>query len=243
MSSQTNPTNPTGPIIAMSDVTKVYNTGKVDVHALRPTDLCVDAGELIAIVGPSGSGKSTLMNLIGCLDHASGGSYELEGRSVASFDPDELADVRNRKIGFVFQNFNLLPYATAEENVELPMIFAGESAKKRKRRVTELLEQVGLADRSEHRPSEMSGGQMQRVAIARALANRPSILLADEPTGNLDTASGEEIIELFKNLHREGHTVLLVTHNPDIAERTDRTIVLRDGQIKEDARRQYRFEG
>jgi putative ABC transport system ATP-binding protein len=232
-----NSTPAAAPIIAMSDVSKVYHTGKVEVHALYPTNLSVDAGELVAIVGPSGSGKSTLMNLIGCLDQASGGSYALEGRSVASLPADELADVRNRKIGFVFQNFNLLPYATAAENVELPMVFAGESAMKRKKRSTELLEQVGLTHRREHRPTEMSGGEMQRVAIARALANRPSILLADEPTGNLDTTSGEEILSLFKNLHREGHTILMVTHNPEIAERTDRTIVLRDGQIIEDSRR------
>ncbi|MGH9462637.1 MAG: ABC transporter ATP-binding protein [Vicinamibacteria bacterium] len=224
----------TAPIIILSEVSKVYHLGNVQVHALHPSNLSVDAGELVAIVGPSGSGKSTLMNLIGCLDQASGGSYELEGRSVASLEADELADVRNRKIGFVFQNFNLLPYGTAAENVELPMIFAGESAGKRKKRSTELLEQVGLAHRSQHRPTEMSGGEMQRVAIARALANRPSILLADEPTGNLDTASGEEIIGLFNELHREGHTILLVTHNPEIAERMDRTIVLRDGQIMED---------
>lgn len=225
------------PIIAMSDVSKVYDTGKVQVQALRPTNLSVEAGELVAIVGPSGSGKSTLMNLIGCLDQASAGSYELEARPVASLEADELADVRNRKIGFVFQNFNLLPYATAAENVELPMIFAGESSMKRRERSAELLEQVGLGHRREHRPSEMSGGEMQRVAIARALANRPSILLADEPTGNLDTTSGEEILSLFNELHWEGHTVLMVTHNPEIADRMDRTIALRDGQVKEDTRR------
>jgi putative ABC transport system ATP-binding protein len=228
------------PIITLSEVSKVYHTGNVEVHALRPTDLSVDAGELVAIVGPSGSGKSTLMNLIGCLDQASGGSYELEGRTVASLDPDELADIRNGKIGFVFQNFNLLPYATAAENVELPMIFAGESSAKRKDRSMELLEQVGLAHRAVHRPTEMSGGEMQRVAIARALANRPAILLADEPTGNLDTTSGEEILSLFNQLHESGHTILLVTHNPEIAERVDRTIALRDGQIVEDSTRARR---
>jgi putative ABC transport system ATP-binding protein len=232
-----NATPSAAPIIAMSDVSKVYDTGTVQVQALRPTNLSVDAGELVAIVGPSGSGKSTLMNLIGCLDQASGGSYQLEGRSVASLEADELADVRNRKIGFVFQNFNLLPYATAAENVELPMIFAGESSVKRRKRSTELLEQVGLAHRRDHRPAEMSGGEMQRVAIARALANRPAIVLADEPTGNLDTNSGDEIIALFDDLHREGHTILLVTHNPEIAERMDRTITLRDGQIVEDSLR------
>jgi putative ABC transport system ATP-binding protein len=230
-----NSTLAAAPIISMSDVSKVYHTGKVEVHALRPTNLSVDSGELVAIVGPSGSGKSTLMNLIGCLDQASGGSYALEGRSVASLPADELADVRNRRIGFVFQNFNLLPYATAAENVELPMVFAGESLMKRKKRSAELLEQVGLAHRSEHRPTEMSGGEMQRVAIARALANRPSILLADEPTGNLDTTSGEEIIDLFEHLHREGHTILLVTHNAEIAERMNRTITIRDGRIVEDS--------
>jgi putative ABC transport system ATP-binding protein len=221
----------------MSDVTKVYDTSKVKVQALYPTNFAVEPGELVSIVGPSGSGKSTLMNLVGCLDRPTEGDYLLEGRPVSSLEPDELAEIRNRKIGFVFQNFNLLHYATAAENVELPMIFAGESARRREERVGSLLEKVGLSDRADHRPSEMSGGQMQRVAIARALANEPSILLADEPTGNLDTQSGEEIIQIFENLHDQGHTILMVTHNPEIAERTDRTVSLRDGRIIEDHRR------
>jgi putative ABC transport system ATP-binding protein len=220
----------------MSDVTKVYNTGKVKVQALHSTDFSVEAGELLSIVGPSGSGKSTLMNLVGCLDRPSGGAYMLEGRPVASLDPDELADIRNRTIGFVFQNFNLLHYATAAENVELPLVFAGEAPRRRRERVDELLAEVGLSDRADHRPAEMSGGQMQRVAIARALANEPAILLADEPTGNLDTRSGEEIIAIFEKLHEKGHTILMVTHNPEISARTDRTVSLRDGRIIEDRR-------
>jgi putative ABC transport system ATP-binding protein len=221
----------------MSDVTKVYDTRKVKVQALCPTDFTVEAGELVSIVGPSGSGKSTLMNLIGCLDRPTEGDYLLEGRPVSSLEPDELADIRNTKIGFVFQNFNLLHYATAAENVELPLIFAGESTRRRKERVANLLEEVGLSDRADHRPSELSGGQMQRVAIARSLANEPSILLADEPTGNLDTTSGEEIVQIFEKLHEKGHTILMVTHNPEISERTDRTVSLRDGRIIEDYRR------
>lgn len=221
----------------MSDVTKVYDTRKVKVQALRPTNFTVEAGELVSIVGPSGSGKSTLMNLIGCLDRPTEGDYLLEGRPVSSLEPDELADIRNKKIGFVFQNFNLLHYATAAENVELPLIFAGESTRRRKERVANLLEEVGLSDRADHRPSELSGGQMQRVAIARSLANEPSILLADEPTGNLDTTSGEEIIQIFEKLHEKGHTILMVTHNPEISKRTDRTVSLRDGRVIEDYRR------
>jgi putative ABC transport system ATP-binding protein len=221
----------------MSGITKVYDMGKVKVQALFPTDFSVEAGEFVSIVGPSGSGKSTLMNLIGCLDRPTEGSYLLDGKPVATLGPDELADIRNSKVGFVFQNFNLLHYATAAENVELPMIFAGDSARRRRNRVKELLEKVELSDRADHRPSEMSGGQIQRVAIARALANEPSILLADEPTGNLDTQSGEEIVQLFEKLHQQGRTVLIVTHNPDISVRTNRTISLRDGMIIEDQRR------
>jgi len=226
------------PLINMSSVNKVYDTGKVRVEALRSTDLAIEEGEFISIIGPSGSGKSTLMNLIGCLDRPTSGDYQLEGRPVANLSADDLADVRNRKIGFVFQSFNLLPYATAAENVELPLIFAGRPARERKKRVGELLERVGLAERADHRPSELSGGQAQRIAIARALVNQPSILLADEPTGNLDTHSGEEVVGLFEELNRSGHTILLITHNPEIAERTPRTITLRDGAIVEDRRRQ-----
>jgi putative ABC transport system ATP-binding protein len=225
------------PLINMSAVTKVYDTGKVRVEALRSTDLAVEEGEFLSIIGPSGSGKSTLMNLIGCLDRPSSGDYRLEDRPVSKLSPDDLAEVRNRKIGFVFQNFNLLPYATAAENVELPLVFAGRPARERRERVAELLERVGLAERADHRPSELSGGQIQRIAIARALVNQPSILLADEPTGNLDTHSGEEIVALFEELHRTGHTLLLITHNPEIAERAPRTIILRDGAIVDDRRR------
>ena len=221
----------------MSEVTKVYDTGKVKVHALRPTNFTVELGEYVSIVGPSGSGKSTLMNLVGCLDRPTEGTYSLDGRPVSSLEPDELAEIRNRKIGFVFQNFNLLHYATAAENVELPLVFAGEPPRRRKKRVEELLKQVDLSDRADHRPAEMSGGQMQRVAIARALANAPSILLADEPTGNLDTQSGDEIIRIFEKLHDDGHTILMVTHNPEISDRTERTISLRDGHIVDDFRR------
>jgi putative ABC transport system ATP-binding protein len=224
-------------LISMSGVTKIYDMGRVKVQALFPTDLRVEKGEMISIVGPSGSGKSTLMNLIGCLDRPSEGRYELAGQPVAELDSDHLAEVRNQMIGFVFQSFHLLPYATAAENVELPLIFAGRTTHHRRERVAELLAKVGLSDRAEHRPAEMSGGQMQRVAIARSLANDPALLLADEPTGNLDTHSGEEILQLFEELHLQGHTILVVTHNPEIAERTPRTIVLRDGQIREDLRR------
>jgi putative ABC transport system ATP-binding protein len=177
------------------------------------------------------------MNLIGCLDRPSSGDYTLEDRPVSKLSADDLAEVRNRKIGFVFQNFNLLPYATAAENVALPLVFAGRPARVRRERVAELLQRVGLAERADHRPSELSGGQIQRIAIARALVNQPSILLADEPTGNLDTHSGEEIVGLFEALHRAGHTLLLITHNPEIAGRAPRTIILRDGAIVDDRRR------
>lgn len=205
---------------------------KVKVQALRPTNFTVEAGELVSIVGPSGSGKSTLMNLIGCLDRPTEGDYLLEGRPVSSLEPDELADIRNKKIGFVFQNFNLLHYATAAENVELPLIFAGESTRRRKERVANLLEEVGLSDRADHRPSELSGGQLQRVAIARSLANEPSILLADEPTGNLDSSNGKHIIDIILGVHaRRGTTIVLATHNMELARMSDVTLALKDGRI------------
>jgi len=218
-------------MIEMRGVKKVYTTGKVNVEALRGIDLRIERNEFISIMGPSGSGKSTLMNLIGCLDTPTHGEYHLEGMKVAELDPNRLAEIRNQKIGFVFQNFNLLYYATAFENVEVPLIFKGETFKKRKERTEELLEKVGLKDRMEHRPTELSGGEMQRVSIARALACNPSIILADEPTGNLDSVSGGEIIELFVELWNQGHTIAVITHDKDISSRTQRIVKLRDGRV------------
>jgi putative ABC transport system ATP-binding protein len=218
-------------MIDMRKIRKVYAMGKVELEALRGIDLQIGENEFVAIMGPSGSGKSTLMNLMGCLDTPTSGEYFLEGQKVESLSPNELAEVRNKKVGFVFQNFNLLPYATAFENVEVPLIFGGVPTKKRKKRAMELLERVGLGERADHRPTELSGGEMQRVAIARALANKPRIILADEPTGNLDSASGAEIIELFQELGRQGHTVIVITHDKEIARRTHRIIKLRDGMV------------
>jgi len=218
-------------MIEMNDIKRIYGTGSVEVHALRGVSLHIKQGEFVSIMGPSGSGKSTLMNIMGCLDTPSSGAYLLNGRSVQGLDHNELAEVRNRLIGFVFQNFDLLPYATAAQNVELPMIFKGTGPQKRRNRSRELLERVGLGERIHHRPTELSGGEMQRVAIARALANSPKIVLADEPTGNLDSASGDEIIKLFEELQGEGHTILLITHDSSIARRTERIIYLRDGLI------------
>ncbi len=219
-------------MIDMQNISRVYDTGKVKVHALRDVNLHIKAGELIAIMGPSGSGKSTLMNVIGCLDTPSSGQYFLDGKAVNDLDDNDLADIRNRKIGFVFQSFNLLPYASAFENVELPLIFMGMPTAKRKQRVTELLAQVGLADRMDHKPNELSGGQQQRVAIARALANHPRIILADEPTGNLDSGSGKEILQLFLNLWKAGNTIIMITHDPSISENCQRIIHLKDGMIE-----------
>lgn len=218
-------------MIQMNNIRKVYDTGKIKVEALRGVELAIDAGEFVSIVGPSGSGKSTLMNLCGCLDTPSSGEYILDGERVDRFDANRLAEVRNQKVGFVFQNFNLLPYATAYENVELPLIFAGANARHRRRTVTGLLERVGLGERMAHKPTELSGGEMQRVAIARALANNPKLILADEPTGNLDSRSGGDIISLFEELWRSGTTILMITHDPNIARRTKRTILLKDGLI------------
>jgi len=223
---------PTGDkVIRMEGICKVYDTGKIQVEALKGVDLQVCAGEFVAIVGPSGSGKSTLMNLIGCLDTPTSGGYELRGESVAGMNTEQLATIRNRRVGFVFQNFNLLPQISAFENVELPLLFGGLPRRARRERVTELFERVGLADRMEHKPTELSGGQMQRVAIARAVAMEPDILLADEPTGNLDSSSGQDIMGLFTDLWDQGSTIIVITHDPALAERADRQIEIRDGNI------------
>lgn len=221
-------------IIRMDDMGKVYKNGSIEVEALKHVNLSIEKGEFVSIMGPSGSGKSTLMNIVGCLDRSSSGIYELDGVNISSLDDKELARIRNLKIGFVFQSFNLLPRITALHNVELPMIYAGVHAKDRKRRAIEVMDKVGLLERMHHKPNEMSGGQKQRVAIARALVNNPAILLADEPTGNLDSASGEEIMAIFQALNREGVTVVLVTHEPDIAEHTKRVVSFRDGFLKKD---------
>lgn len=218
-------------MIEMRNIKKVYNTGTVKFEALRGIDVEVKDNEFIAIVGPSGSGKSTLMNLMGCLDTPTEGEYDIEGRSVARLNANQLAEVRNSKIGFVFQAFNLLPYATAYENVELPLLYAGLKGKERKERVVEVLTSVGLADKMDNKPTEMSGGEMQRTAIARALANKPKLILADEPTGNLDTKSGSEIINIFEELWSDGHTVVIITHDMNIAGRCQRVIKLKDGLI------------
>jgi len=225
---------PGGPIIAMRAIRKVYDTGRVKVEALKEIDLEVRSGEFAAIVGPSGSGKSTLMNLIGCLDTPTDGEYVLAGERVAGLSRDALADVRNRRVGFVFQSFNLLPQITAIENVEMPMIFGGVAPRERRRRAEELLARVGLAERGEHRPTELSGGQMQRVAIARALAMEPDIILADEPTGNLDTSSGTDIMSLFSELWKQGRTLVVITHDMSLARRTGRIVEMRDGRIVAD---------
>jgi putative ABC transport system ATP-binding protein len=220
-----------GPIIGMKGIRKVYETGRVKVEALKSIDLEINRGEFTAIVGPSGSGKSTLMNLIGCLDTPTGGDYFLGGEPVAGLSRDALADVRNRRVGFVFQSFNLLPQISALENIELPMLFGGIPPRERRRRAEELLARVGLSERAEHRPTELSGGQMQRVAIARALAMEPDILLADEPTGNLDTHSGTDIMSLFSDLWKQGRTLVVITHDMSLARRTGRIVEMRDGGI------------
>ena len=222
------------PLIEMSAIRKVYDTGKLEVEALAGIDLIVRKREFVSIVGPSGSGKSTLLNIIGCLDTPTEGSYRLDGEEVAGFDGDRLADVRNRKIGFIFQSFNLLSQITAYDNVELPLLFKGASARKRRERVESLLERVGLADRMDHKPTELSGGQMQRVAIARALACEPDLILADEPTGNLDSSSGADILHVFQQLAEAGNTLVVITHDNAIAQRTERIVTLQDGLITSD---------
>ncbi|WP_178024155.1 ABC transporter ATP-binding protein [uncultured Paenibacillus sp.] len=224
-------------MITLTGITKVYKNGPLEVQALMPLDLHIEKGEFVAIMGSSGSGKSTLMNIIGCLDIPTSGSYELDGDPVQSLSEEALSKVRNRKIGFVFQSFNLLGRQTVLQNVTLPMMYAGISREKRNERALELLGRVGLAERVKHRPNELSGGQKQRVAIARALTMNAPILLADEPTGNLDTKSSHEIMALFKQIHAEGTTIVLVTHEPDIAEHADRIITFGDGRILSDKRK------
>jgi putative ABC transport system ATP-binding protein len=223
-----------GIVIRTEDLAKVYEMGAEQVHALRGIDVEIHKGEYVAIMGPSGSGKSTLMNLIGCLDSPSSGRYWLAGRLVSELDDDELAYIRNKEIGFVFQTFNLLPRASALHNVELPLIYNGTPSEERLVKAKQALERVDLTPRMNHKPNELSGGQRQRVAIARALVNDPSIVLADEPTGNLDSKTGEEIMNLFANLHRQGNTIILVTHEMDIAQHAHRIIFIRDGRIASD---------
>src|SRR5213595_3031048 len=225
------------PLIETVDLWKTYVMGSEEIHALRGVSISIERGDYVAIMGPSGSGKSTLMNLIGCLDTPSKGSYLLNGKQVSQMNDDELARIRNEEIGFVFQTFNLLPRATALHNVELPLVYGGIPAKERLDRARQALEKVELTSRASHKPNELSGGQRQRVAIARALVNNPSILLADEPTGNLDSKTGVEIMALFARLHQGGNTIIVVTHEPDIAAYAHRVIAIRDGMVENDVRR------
>ncbi len=228
------------PLVRLEDVVKTYQMGDVEVRALQGLSLVIEHGEFTAVMGASGSGKSTLMNLLGCLDRPTSGRYLLEGREVSTLSTDQLAELRNQTIGFVFQNFNLLSRTSALENVELPLLYAGVSTAERHARAAESLDRVGLADRAGHHPNQMSGGQQQRVAIARALVNRPRVILADEPTGNLDSRTSVEVMALFQELGRSGITVLLVTHEPDIAQYASRTLVMRDGRVLSDTRSEPR---
>ena len=221
-------------LISLKSIYKIYNVGGEEVRALDGIDLDINENEYLAIMGPSGSGKSTLMNMVGCLDTPTSGIYEFEGEMVQVMDDSQLASIRNRKIGFVFQTFNLLPKATAQHNVEIPLVYANIRKRQRVEMASKALESVGLSDRSHHRPNELSGGQRQRVAIARALVNNPSIILADEPTGNLDSKSGHEIMNILDDLHQNGNTIILVTHEDDIAQHAHRVIRLLDGEITED---------
>ncbi|UCD57761.1 MAG: ABC transporter ATP-binding protein [Candidatus Hydrogenedentota bacterium] len=223
-----------GHLISVRDITKVYNSSQVEVHALRGVSLDIKRGEFVSITGPSGSGKTTLMDILGCLSRPTSGEYYFEDRNVNDLDDDVLAELRNKKIGFVFQTFNLLPRLTALQNVELPLIYGGVPARKRLRRAQEVLQSVGLGERMHHRPSALSGGQVQRVAVARALVNRPSLILADEPTGNLDSKSEKEITALFKELHRNGNTLVIVTHNEAVAGQAERIVAVRDGELISD---------
>ncbi|MGP1366755.1 MAG: ABC transporter ATP-binding protein [Schwartzia sp. (in: firmicutes)] len=229
-------------MIELSGIKKIYQVGGQEVAALAGIDLTIDAGEFAALMGPSGSGKSTLMNILGCLDRPTSGSYRLDGDEVANLSDDDLAATRNRRIGFVFQNFNLLARITAAENVALPLVYAGVGGKERTARAHKILQAVGLAERADHQPNELSGGQRQRVAIARALVNDPQILMADEPTGNLDTKSTREIMEIFEGLHEAGRTIILVTHEPEIAACASRQLLVRDGQITRDAGKGERMD-
>jgi putative ABC transport system ATP-binding protein len=222
------------PLIRMEGVTKVYDAGELAVTALAGVDLAIEKGQMVAVIGPSGSGKSTLMHILGCLDAPTAGSYHLEGKDVSELSGFQLAAIRNQKVGFVFQTFNLLPKASLLRNVELPLLYAGLSGSERKEGALEALRRVGLADRAKHRPSELSGGQRQRAAIARALVNEPSLILADEPTGNLDTKTGLEILEIFDAMHAKGETIVIVTHDPRIAERCERVVSIVDGRIEDD---------
>jgi putative ABC transport system ATP-binding protein len=225
------------PLIETRDLWKTYQMGDEEIHALRGVSIQIDKGEYVAIMGPSGSGKSTLMNLIGCLDTPSRGTYLLNSQEVSTMNDNELARIRNEEIGFVFQTFNLLPRATALHNVELPLVYAGVPSHERQERAKAALEKVELGSRMSHRPNELSGGQRQRVAIARALVNNPSILLADEPTGNLDSKTGVEIMTLFERLHDAGNTIIIVTHEADVADHARRTVAIRDGQVERDVHR------
>lgn len=221
-------------VIKLENIKRFFKIGDVEVQALRGVNLTINKGEYVALMGPSGSGKSTLMNLLGCLDTPSAGKYWLSGQDVSQMDDDELAEIRNKEIGFVFQTFNLLPRSTALDNVALPLVYAGYGRTERNERALKTLESVGLADRTDHKPNELSGGQRQRVAIARALINNPSIILADEPTGNLDTKTSYEIMELMEKIHEQGNTVIIVTHEEDIARRAHRIVRLRDGVVESD---------